>query len=156
MFRMSKILLIIFVFLLSCTPIFCFAQAVPDVKSFVAENNQVSPVEPAYVAITSVTPHLTFYGNIAQPSVSVKCSPGKIDKIIFRVTLEKKSGGSYVPVKTWRDQSVSVDTYGRATYAASHVVTEKGTYRVKVSGTAYKGANVVETFSEIVSADVVY
>lgn len=149
MFRKS-ISCILMILMLCSMSVTCFAGEAST------EKYDESEMVPAYVVINEIKVVLSFSGNCAKADTQIIISKDDADKIIYRIVLERKSGGTYIPVKTWRDQTISVNPIGTTQISKTHNVSEKGNYHIKVSGTAYKGTSVVETFSETVSADVGY
>lgn len=119
-------------------------------------NRYEAEISPQYVAISQVYAELNFSGKCAQGSVDVIVPTSKASKIVYTLVLERKSGSSYSAVKTWSNQTVSVGSNGRASIYKEYNVSTKGTYRIRISGTVYKGTSVVEKFSNIVSASAVY
>ena len=119
-------------------------------------NRYEAEISPQYVEIDRIIAELAFSENCAQSKVTVKIPSSKASKIVYTLVLERKSGSSYSAVKTWSNQTVSVGSNGRASIYKEYNVSTKGTYRIRISGTVYKGTSVVEKFSDIVSASAVY
>ena len=113
-------------------------------------------ISPFYVVIKQINRTLSFSGNCAQCSMDISVSPGRADRIVYTLVLERKSGSSYSPVKTWSNQTVSVSSSGRASIWKEYNVSTRGTYRIRVSGTVYKGTGAVESFRNVVSSGVEY
>ena len=59
-------------------------------------------------------------------------------------------------VKTWRDQTVKFNSTGNASWSNSYALTESGTYRIRVSGTAYENGKAMFTFTDNVSRTAIY
>ena len=113
-------------------------------------------ISPFYVVIKQINRTLSFSGNCAQCKVSINVLPGRADRITYTLVLERKSGSSYSPVKTWSNQTASVNSAGKATIQKEYNVSTRGTYRIRVSGTVYKGTGAVESFRNVVSSGVEY
>ncbi len=126
----------------------------------IENNREVSHYEteisPLYVVIRQIYRTLSFSGNCAQCKVSINVLPDRADRIVYTLVLERKSGSSYSPVKTWKNQTASLSSVDKADIEKEYNVSTRGTYRIRVSGTVYKGTSTVDSFSNVVSSGVEY
>jgi len=139
--KVKKCMVLLLIFALSATS-FCFADAESNNLKMIA--NIGDEATPYYIAIKKITPTLTFDGRSAHVRVKVSTFVDAADKVIMTVKLDRITGTN---VKTWSQQSCSVNAQDIASFSDQYDVSSKGSYQVTVTGTVYKNNRVVETFS---------
>ena len=144
----KRTILMFIALIIMCIPMHCFAT---EVESYVNDG-----VTLRYAVNVKINPQLSISGNSAKPKVTLTANAGDVDTAEIRIVLEKKSGTSYSVVKTWRDQTVKFNSTGNASWSNSYALTESGTYRIRVSGTAYENGKAVFTFTDNVSRTAIY
>ena len=128
-------------------PLYCFADE--------TENYSQSEVVPMYSVVIDTDLSLNILGNSAKVGVKLS-NHDDVEKAEIRVVLERKTTSGYSVVKTWRDQTITFNSLGKASWSRGQTLTDKGEYRIRVSGIVYKNGNNVSEFKDRVSSIAVY
>ena len=142
--KVKKCMVLLLIFALSATS-FCFADT--ESNNFEGITNMGDEAMPYYIAIKKVTPMLAFGGQLAHVEVSVSTEASSADKVVMTVKLNKIVGTGDNNVKTWSNQSCTVNKQGLASFSDQCFVLSKGSYQVTVTGTVYKNNRVIDSFS---------